>query len=114
MGAVQIVLIVLIGLSLLMSTLSVILVFAWRHTTPEIADIRTNLNALAMDQADIIDKFTHYMQREDAREARAAKKRKKHDDEAEYEMLPNGRVVPLTLAEQKNELRRSLINRKAG
>ena len=112
MNALDIVLIVLICLSMVMSTLSVILVFAWRHTTPEIADIRTNLNALAMDQADIIDKFTHYMQREDARSARSAKKKKNQDEDAWVEDPGAPAPVLLTLAEQKNELRRQFLSRR--
>jgi len=112
MNAVDIVLIVLVALSLLMSLLATILVFAWRHTTPEISDIRTNLNALAMDQADIIDKFTHYMQRDDARAARAAKKKKKDNDDEYEEVSAAAHVALLTPAEQKNALRRQLLSRR--
>ncbi len=114
MGAVQIVLLVLIGLSLVMSSISVILVFAWRHTTPEISDVRKSINSLAMSQADIVDKFAHYMQREDARTARAAKKANKRDQDDWVDDLPAPVVVPLTLSEQKTELRARLLERKMG
>jgi len=86
MTALQIVLIVLVSLSMLMSLLSVILVFAWRNTTPEIADLRTNLIGLALDQATIVDKFRAYMAREDARHARRGKKKR----DKELEEYPEG------------------------
>lgn len=102
MGATEIVLIVLVALSLVMSLLSTILVFAWRHTTPEIADLRTSIIGIALDQATIVDKFTHYMQREDARNARKGKKKRDDDPEEIHEIISGATTV---LPETKDQFR---------
>jgi len=102
MAALDIVLIVLICISLLFSLLATILVFAWRHTTPEIADLRSAIIGMGLDQATIVDKFTAYMQREDARHARKGKK-KRDDSEEVYEIIPPAAANPA--AETKDQFR---------
>jgi len=112
MSPLDIVLIVLISISLLMSVLSTILVFAWRHTTPEISDIRSQIQGISMDQAALVEKFTAFIQRSDARTARAGKKAKKNGLDPEDFVTETAPAAPtLTLAEQKNALRRTLVRR---
>lgn len=95
-------------LALAIASLSLVLVFAWRKTTPEIGDLRTKFIALSMGQTDIMDRLTQWMQRDDARNARKGKK-KKHDDE-EYEEVIIEPPKPQSIAERKVELRKRLVH----
>jgi len=104
-------LISLILLSFCFSAIACVLVFAWRNTTPEIADLRRKFIAMSMAQTDIADKLNHWMQRDDARHARSGKKSKKHDDEDEYEEVIVA-PVPQTIPEIKSELRARLARMK--
>lgn len=119
MGALEITLLVLLCASLTLSVIAVILVFAWRKTTPEISGLRSDVTALALDQATIVDKFRAYMAREDARAARAAKKNRRREvemDEDDYEALVQGGTPGSgphsTTAEQKNALRRRVFGNR--
>jgi len=111
MNALLIVLIVVSSLAFVLSVLGLVLVFAWRKTTPEVADLRNKFIAVSMSQTDIMDRLNQWMQRDDARNARKHKKKKSDDDEfvdADLEVLvPAAR--PETVAEIKTRLRKQLV-----
>jgi len=108
-------LIVLSSLAIMLSTLSCVLVFSWRKTTPETADLRSKYLALSMDQTDIADKLNHWMARDDARYARSHKKggKKWLEENEDLVELPAPAAVELSKFEQKQELRKTLLGGRA-
>lgn len=107
MGPLDLALIIVSVLALAFASIALVLVFAWRKTTPEISDLRQKFLTLSMGQTDIVDKLNHWMQRDDARHARKGKG-KKHDED-EYEEVVLTPPVPQTTAERKAELRKRMI-----
>ena len=101
--------IILSSLSMAISLFVLVLVFAWRKTTPETSDLRKKYLDLSMAQTDIVDKLNKWMARDDARHARSGKKKRKVDDEEEFEVVEATPPPALTRADQKALLRARLL-----